>query len=129
MAAKTARASSWNEGATTTSTKRSLIAWAVARSTTVLNPTTEPNADTGSVARALRNASAAEPATAIPHGVVCLMTLQAGRLLQQATAHMAASMSSRLLKESSFPCRWVRSRMPRGSSVTYSAARWPGFSP
>ena len=129
MAANTASASSWNDGATTTSTKRSLIASAVARSTTVLKATTEPKAETGSVARALRKASSAEAATAMPHGVVCLMTPQAGRVVQQATAPMAASMSSRLLKESSLPWRWVRSRIPRGSSVTYSAARWPGFSP
>ena len=43
-------------------------AWAVARSTTVLKATTEPKAETGSVARALRKASAAEAATAMPAG-------------------------------------------------------------
>jgi hypothetical protein len=84
----------------------------------VLNPITDPNAETGSVARAFRNASPADAPIAIPHGVVCLMTLHAGRVLQQATAHIAASMSRRLLKDSSFPWRWVRSRIPRGSSVT-----------
>ena len=105
------------------------MAWAVARSTTVLNAITEPKAETGSVECALRNASAAAPATAMPQGVVCLMMQQAGRLGQLATAHIAASRSSRLLKESSFPWRWSRSRIPRGSSVTYSAARWVGFSP
>ena len=111
-------ASSWNDGATTTSTNRSLMACAVARSTTVLKAMTEPNAETGSVARAFRKASAAVAATAMPQGVVCLMMQQAGRVGQQATAHIAASMSSRLLKESSLPWRWARSRMPRGSSVT-----------
>ncbi len=116
--ANTACACSWYDGATTTSTNRSLIAWAVASSTTVLKATTEPNAETGSVARALRNASAALPATAIPQGVVCLMTQHAGRVGQLATAAAPASMSSRLLNDSSFPCRWRRSRMPRGSSVT-----------
>ena len=65
--------------------------------------------------------TSAEPATAIPQGVVCLIRQQAGRVAQQATAHMPASMSSRLLKESSFPWRWVRSRIPRGSSVTRPA--------
>ena len=43
----------------------------------------------------------------MPQGVVCLMMTQAGRLVQQATAPIAASMSSRLLKESSLPWRWV----------------------
>ena len=103
-----ASASSWNDGATTTSTKRSLIAWAVARSTTVLNATTEPNAETGSVARALAERLDRRCApTAMPQGVVCLMIAQAGRVLQHATAHIAASMSSRLLNESSLPWRWV----------------------
>ena len=64
--------------ATTTSTKRSLIACAVARFTTVLKAMTDPKAETGSVARAFRNASAADPATAMPHGVVCLMIAQQG---------------------------------------------------
>ena len=48
--------------------------------------TTEPNADVGSVARALANASAAVPPSAMPQGVVCLMTQHAGRVGQAATA-------------------------------------------
>ena len=66
-------------------------------------PTTDPNADTGSVARAFRNASTIEGATASPQGVVCLMMAHAGRLAQAATVATAASRSSRLLNDSSLP--------------------------
>ncbi len=118
LAARTCMASSWNDGATTTSRKRSFIASAASRVTTVLNATMPPNAETGSQARARSNASCGVVPSAMPHGVVCFTMQQATRVLQHETAHIAASMSSRLLKESSLPCRWARSRVPRGSSVT-----------
>ena len=66
----------------------------------------------------------------MPQGVVCLMTAQAGRLLQRATAAMAASMSSRLLKDSSFPWRWRQ--VPDAARLfgrRRAPARWCGFSP
>ena len=119
----TASASVWTSGATTTSTNRSRIASAAARSTATLNAMTEPNADVRSVASARSYASRGERPSAMPHGVVCLMMAHAARsdLLHGATARMAASKSSRLLNDSSLPWSCARSRIP-GSSVAYSAA-------
>ena len=73
----TASASGWKLGATTASTNNSASAVAVSASSTVLKPTTDPNADTGSVARALRYASSGVLPSAMPHGVVCLMMTHA----------------------------------------------------
>jgi hypothetical protein len=72
-----------NDGATTHSTNRPDTASAVASSTPTVNEMTEPNADTGSHASALRYASSASAPTASPHGVVCLMIAQQGLIAER----------------------------------------------
>jgi hypothetical protein len=52
--------------------------FAAAASTGRLSATIPPNAETGSQARARANASATDLPRATPHGVLCLMTTQAG---------------------------------------------------
>jgi hypothetical protein len=93
-------------GATIASTKLGRSSSAACSLTGVLKATTEPKALVGSVASALAYASAASAPIASPHGVVCLMIAHAATSASAhaETASSAPSRSSRLLKESSFPC-------------------------
>ena len=89
-------------GATIASTNCETIAAAASASTGTLSPITPPYAETGSVSRALPYASAAVSPSPTPQGLLCLMIAQAG-VSNSATSESAASRSTMLLNESSFP--------------------------
>ena len=67
---------------------------AIAALTSRLVAITPPNALTGSVACALRCASATSAPTAIPHGLVCLITATVGTSPWSCAARHAASAST-----------------------------------
>ena len=99
MRDNTASASSEKAGAATHSTNMVAISAAVGPSTARLVATTEPNAETGSVRRARRKASAKDVPIARPQGAVCLTTTATGfgQNAKGARARNAPSMSKRLL--------------------------------
>jgi hypothetical protein len=71
----------------------SAICFASSTVTGRLTAMTPPNAETGSQACALRCASAMSVATAMPHGLACLMTAAHGSAKSWALRH-AASVST-----------------------------------
>ena len=75
-----------------TSVKISATCSAIATETGRLTAMTPPNAESGSQACALRCASATSAATAIPHGLACLMIATQGSAWSYA-ARRAASVS------------------------------------
>ena len=107
-------ASSLNRGAIRTSRNWPDSASASSASTGRLRQITPPNADTGSHANARRYASSAEPPTAQPHGLLCLMIAQAGSS-NSPTSSRPALRSSTLLNDSSLPpsCRTIESTSMR----------------
>ena len=98
-------ASPEKSGATRHSMNSFDINSAVSPSTGRFTAITEPNALTGSVAKARLYASASESPTPSPHGVVCLMIATAGRgdLAKGDRLSNAPSKSRILLYERSFP--------------------------
>src|SRR3989344_138356 len=96
-------ASSDAAGAMMTSRNTLTSSLAVVASSSLLNATIPPKADTGSQASAFLYASAGVRLTLTPHGFVCF-TITAAGSENSATHSKAASASRRLLYESSFPC-------------------------
>ena len=80
FAAKIALALPSKPGAAMHSTKSLATSSAVAASTTRLNASTPPNAETGSHASAFRYASRKVACSAVPQGLLCLMMTAAGLL-------------------------------------------------
>ena len=70
-----------------------------------------PKAETGSQRSARSQAWASEAPSDTPQGLACLTMTIAG-LSNSATHSKAASVSFRLLKDSSLPCTWVAVAMP-----------------
>ena len=91
-----------NDGATITSRKSPSTARAHSSSNSSFTPMMPPNAETGSASIAERSASPMLDPRAAPHGLVCLITAADGFGIALAR-RIAASRSSRLLYESSFP--------------------------
>src|SRR5882672_7406843 len=113
FAAKTALAFSSNPGAAMHSTKSFATSSAVAASTTRLNASTPPNAETGSHASAFKYASRRAACSAVPQGLLCLMITATG--LENSAARLrAASRSTKLLYESSFPWSCFAAASPSG---------------
>src|SRR5713101_8415488 len=130
FAAKSALAFSSNPGAAIHSTNSFATSSAVAASTTRLNASTPPNAETGSHARAFKYASSSVFCSAVPQGLLCLMITVAG-FSNSAARLRAASKSTKLLYDSSFPWSCFAAANPSGvrPSGPYNAAAWCGFSP
>src|SRR5579871_6104128 len=125
FAAKISFALESKPGAAMHSTNSFATSSAVAASTSRLNASTPPKAETGSDASALRYASRSVDCSAVPQGLLCLMMTAAG-FLNSAARLRAASRSKRLLYESSFPCSCFAAARPSGvfPEGTYSAAAW-----
>ena len=109
---KISTASCENFGAIMTSKKIGFISSAVSLSHSLFIATMPPNADLLSAAKARLNASRALVPRAVPQGFVCFTTTQAGVSFHSQARSHAASISTILLYDNSFPCSCLAEAMP-----------------